>query len=41
MPVYDNTSIAAIGIYAGLSKEEVVKRVQNDPAVKKKYLAMR
>jgi uncharacterized protein YciI len=36
MPVYDNNSrIAAIGIYNGLSKEEVKDRVEKDPAVQK------
>jgi uncharacterized protein YciI len=34
MPVYDDTRIAAIGIYAGRSKEEVKKLVVNDPGVK-------
>jgi uncharacterized protein YciI len=34
MPVNDNTRIAAIGIYTGLSKEAVTARVENDPAVK-------
>src|SRR5258708_35586136 len=34
MPVNDDTRIAAIGIYAGRSKEEGKKLVENDPAVK-------
>ncbi|HEX9511456.1 MAG TPA: YciI family protein [Puia sp.] len=34
MPVNDDTRIAAIGIYAGRSKEEVKKLVEDDPAVK-------
>lgn len=35
MPVNDdNTRIAAVGIYNGLTKEEVALRIENDPAVK-------
>jgi uncharacterized protein YciI len=34
MPVNDDTRVAAIGIYAGLSKEEVIQLTENDPAVK-------
>jgi len=35
MPIYDdNTQLAAVGIYSGLTKEEVKARVDDDPAIK-------